>query len=264
MQLTREGDVYRCGTLALVPDPPEDVLVRLFYEWRRTGVLDLLWYGEPINLTFFLNWFTRPHTNTLGCYSVIEERYTPLGLCWINATIPLGKFKRAEVGMGYVRKASPRDLLTIGQLCVEWGFRERGLDVICGTTPAQNPAAVHYGKRLGFRVAGPIGGLVVWHGNLEDGYFQSMTKDEWVAFSPFQEDNEPMGVSSGSLSQYASKQGYAGDDKINNPFAHPLEGSVVADTEDIFGYKEDFTGQAIEPTPEEAAKLSNVGQVPDE
>ena len=191
VELIRQGDVYKCGDLALCPDPPEVVLVSLYDEWKKTGVLDWLWYGEPVTLRFYLNWFARPQTNTLGLYWTPDgEKWTPSGLCWINETIMLGKFKRAEVGMGYIRHEPPDRLLRYGQMCLEWGYQERGLDVIAGTTPRRNAAAVRYGKKLGFRVAGPLGGMVVWRGNLDDGYFQSLTKDEWAAISPFREQQQ--------------------------------------------------------------------------
>lgn len=155
-------------------------------------MLSWVWYGESVSLLFFLKWFTRPETSTLGCYRTPDNGATwiPAGLVWINRSEPIGHYKRAEVGMAFNRELPTDMLLIFGQLALEWGFRERCLDVIAGTTPAKNMAAVRFGKRLGFRVAGPVGGLVVWRGNLDDGYFQSLTADEWAAITPFREQQQ--------------------------------------------------------------------------
>jgi hypothetical protein len=191
-QLVRTGWVYQWDDLYLSPDPPEDILIELYVKWKSSGVLDLLWYGEPVSVQFFLNWFSRPGTNTLGCYWKPEGKpHVVSGLCWINSTSQIGQFKRAEVGMGFLRHEPPSRLIRYGQMCCEWGFEHRGLECILGTTPIRNRVAAAYGKRIGFKVSGEVEGMCIWAGQLESVVIQSLAKERWMAgVSPFVEREE--------------------------------------------------------------------------
>jgi len=199
MVLEKQGDVYLCGDLSLRPQPPEGVLVKVYADWKSTNVLDLCFYGEPTSLQFFLNWFTSLERSNLGAYKQLANgSYQALGLVWINNTFELpGGFTRAEVAMGFCRGVTPAELKIVGAMAVEWGFKERELDALIGTTPAPNKAAVRYGKKLGFSLAGPVHGMCTWHGNMESVYIQSMTKDQWAKISPFEDPSnigQPEGV----------------------------------------------------------------------
>lgn len=184
--LTRQGDVYHYGDLTLSPDPPEWILASLYAEWKKSGVLDWAFYGEPTSLLFFLQWFSRKDASQLGAYRKIDGQYVPLGLVWINQTFTLpGKFGRAEVAMAFNRGISPSVLLQVGRMATEWGFVERKLDALIGTTPVENKAAVAFGRRIGYAIAGPVHGMATWHGNMTSVMIQSMTKDQWAEISPF-------------------------------------------------------------------------------
>ena len=206
MELTRQGDLYRSGNLTLCPCPPEHVLVELYFDWLKSGVLQRAFYAQPVGLRYFLNLFSDPAMSVLGAYQLIDVSgqglqstlpgphpcEQPIGLVWINKTytLPAG-FTRAEVAMAFRRHIKPSVLLTIGQMAVEWGFTERkdaqgrGLDCLIGTTPARNRAGWLFGKKIGFDVCGPIHGMCQWAGNMEDVMISSLDKDMWAKISPF-------------------------------------------------------------------------------
>lgn len=185
------GGIYRIRDLSVAPHPLERILADLYYRFEAQGRMEALFYeGDKPTLRWWLNNFMAPETSTLACYrettdgeyEVDGRKFTPIGMTWINKTWPIGKkFRKAEVGMGFVKGVPIEDTVDCGRLTIEWAFRNLSLDALIGTTPQPNRAAVMFGQRLGFNQSGPVYGFTAWHGRLCGAMIQSLTRDQWEA-----------------------------------------------------------------------------------
>ena len=190
-EYTIDGEMYRIRDLVMAPHPKERILADLYFRFESQGLMEVLFYeSEKPSLIWWLNNFLAKETSTLACYretadgeyGVDGKRFTPIGLMWINKSWPIGtKFKKSEIGMGFIRGIPLRDSLDLGRLGVDWSFNNLKLDALIGTTPQPNRAATIYGQRLGFNVTGPVYGFTAWRGKLCSAVIQSLTRDQWMA-----------------------------------------------------------------------------------
>lgn len=193
LDYTNDGGLYRVRDLVMAPHPKERILADLYYRFESQGLLEVLFHeGDKPSLVWFLNTFLEPSTSTLACYRESAEKteasyevdgkwFTPLGLTWINKTWPIGNnFRKAECGMGFVRRVPIEDTVSCARMTIHWAFQNLAVDALIGTTPAPNRAAVIFGQRIGFQQTGPLEGYTCWNGKLCAAVLQSMTKDRWL------------------------------------------------------------------------------------
>jgi hypothetical protein len=190
LDYTNKDGAYRIRDLVMRPHPHERILADLYYRFEAQGLLEILFHeGAKPTLVWFLSTFLAPETSTLACYretsdgeyAVDDKRYTPLGITCINKTWPIGEnFRKAECGMGFVRRVPLDDTVDCAKMTLEWAFNHLALDALIGTTPAPNRAATIFGQKVGFQQAGVLEGYTCWHGKLCGVVLQSMTRDRWM------------------------------------------------------------------------------------
>lgn len=189
-----DGVLYTMRDLVMSPRPPERILAHLYFQFETQNRLSALFHeNDSPSLLWFLQTFLAPETSTLICYRVSEceiatggsymvdgKWYTPIGMTWINKTWPIGiNFRKSECGMAFVRGVPVDDTVDCARMTVQWAFENLAIDVLIGTTPEPNRAAVIFGQKVGFQQTGPLEGYTAWHGKLCSVILSSMTKDRW-------------------------------------------------------------------------------------
>jgi hypothetical protein len=189
-EYTIDGEMYRIRDLVIAPHPKERILADLYFRFESQGLMEVFFYeAEKPTLLWWLNTFLAKDTSTLACYRETPEgeygvdgkRFTPIGMMWINKSWPIGnKFKKAECGMGFVRRVPIPDTVACAMMGIDWSFYNLKLDTLIGTTPQPNRAATLFGQRIGFQQTTALEGYSSWHGKLCSVILQSMTKERWT------------------------------------------------------------------------------------
>lgn len=168
--------------LTVQPLDDQELLAKLWLRWKHERLLETIWHEGVPPLTHFLIEFTRPEATTLGCFRVHSDGLSELeGMCWINKTfVMLGKYRKAEVGMAFVRHTPPSRVMEYVRQTISYAFKERDLDSIFGCTPEPNRAAVLLGRRAGFHQT-TIEAYTSFDGKLCSAVLQWMTRPQWEA-----------------------------------------------------------------------------------
>ena len=171
----KNGFVYSCGDLKIEPMPAEDTLARIYFRLKEENTWDQVFYEYDPTLSQFIKAFSDPQRAPLGCYGPDIS-----GMIWLNRQETLrGDYRRGDTAMAFFRGQSIERLEAFTRMAIEWAFDHLKLDVIVGSTPAPNRAAVLFSKRMGFHVFGPIKDATVWNGKPCDVYMSSLSRDEW-------------------------------------------------------------------------------------
>lgn len=171
------------GTLFIIKRPPQEALATVYIRLKQEGQLERVWYSRPTSLLDVLQWAALPNNITYaGCFQKTGSDQVELcGIGWINEVTALGVGKyRGEVGMAFLREWQHDNIpLELCSMMIEDGFTHEGLDVVFGTTPVKNPAAIRFVKKIGFREVGTAPRFVSWKGEPCDALISCVTKEEW-------------------------------------------------------------------------------------
>lgn len=171
--------------LFVVPDPREEILVRAYVLMDEAvvspdggdpmSVLEAVYAqcNEKIRPKQFLDFHTDPDSHTLACFERIDGKAYLRGLGWLNKIQKVVDTTRAEVGFGFW-DGGVFQKLQFGRLMLDWMFHEAHMDVLWGTTPAENRPALAYAKRLGFSLHGPLPDFTIWRGKPCDAWVSSL------------------------------------------------------------------------------------------
>lgn len=198
---------YRWGDHVIQRCQSDELLAYAYSRFKRDNLLDVLYYENPITMLQFVMKYLEPDTNALACFRMNNQGDLSLtGLGWLNEYTKMGPdHARASCGMGFFRRVkgeAPLDLVRFGQMMAEWAFDHLCIDNLCGATPAKNPAAVRFSKKVGFHVIGPFLGGTVWQGELCDVYLSSMPKDRWEKIRPWKEMCDGRSLTEYDIEQY--------------------------------------------------------------
>ena len=161
------GQVYRKGNLIVAPKPSDEMLAWAYMRLKREELLDRVFHEGCPSLTWCLEWFTQPNTAVLGCFKQVDGRAEMRGLGWLNSfTVLHGKsdWRKAELGEAFFRGVGMHETEQFGRLMLTWAFDELKMDVLFGSTPEPNRAAVLFARRMGFKMIGVADGYGLWNG----------------------------------------------------------------------------------------------------
>ena len=174
--------IYQYGDYSVAAKPPERILAEGYLRLEKEGSCELVYHEGEHSLTWFLTQFVK---NQAAILTLCKENRV-LGFAWFNYLMKIGatEYKKAEAGIAFFRKTSPRDALMTAAMGTEWAFNELGVDVILSVTPEPNKAAVRFFKRLGREPFGPIPMMTCFpdgKGGYEPcgAYVSAMTKVKW-------------------------------------------------------------------------------------
>ena len=170
-----ESNIITDGDLTVTPILTDILLAKAYIRMLEEGLLDTVFYQKTPTITeFMLEYLTQGKIVTLGCFRGSEF----CGLGWVMAPVSMDGFTRAETGMCFFR--GEKQAVKFGRMMLRSFFTRYSIDVIFGTTPAPNRAALIYARRLGFHMTGPVPGLCSWKNQLSDGWISTMTRKQWV------------------------------------------------------------------------------------
>lgn len=159
-----------CQEMVKMPDGPP---VRL---------LDVVFYESAPTLTEFLGMglTTDSRVALLGVETSPDSDCMVSGISWLNNVTSMGSgMRKGEIGFAFFDGVSPFRKATIARGMVDWAFREKGLDVLFGTTPEQNIKAIKFSRLVGFDTSSKVRNYTTWRGYLTDVVVSSMTKAGW-------------------------------------------------------------------------------------
>jgi len=167
--------------LVLAPVDNQELLAKLWLRWKQEQLLEIIFHEGVPPLNYFLSEWTSSERATLGCFKDFPDGAAELhGLCWISQTfVMLGKFRKAEIGMAFVRGSKPGEVIEWVRQAMRYAFEVRHLDSIFGCTPEPNRAAVLLGRKAGFHQV-VIEEYTCFEGRLCAAVLQFMTKTEWL------------------------------------------------------------------------------------
>lgn len=139
--------------------------------WMLMKAKDLLWrvypQGVP-SIGWFIEWTQKPAHTIFGAYvqSLDAERSELVGLGWACEPWDVGGiFRKAEMGMCFFSDhATPAMRIDLADMMIDLTFENDVADVLFGTTPVPNRAAIAFAKKLGFEMSGPIPHYTLWKG----------------------------------------------------------------------------------------------------
>jgi RimJ/RimL family protein N-acetyltransferase len=156
------------GDLVVSEKVSDDLLAYAYMRFDREGLLPYLFYEGPSpGVKWFLDTFTDPKMDVLGCFERgADGKLTLAGLTWFNSKTHVAKvFTRSECGQGFFRDYHDRDhTCRWARLSARYAFKFLKVDIIYGTTPVKNRAAVIAAKRTGFQVVGELPMYTLWEG----------------------------------------------------------------------------------------------------
>jgi len=183
----QRGDIYSWGDIRVVPRPSDKMLAFAYLRFDREKLLDRIFYEGVPSISWFLQKYAE--IQCFACYRVTgndQDEIELFGLGWVGAQETLANgWKKGEVGMAFFRKTEHRLTVDGSKLMLEYVFEELDFDVLYGTTPEQNPAAVAHARRLGFDIHGPVEGYCTWQGKPCGAMISSITRERWNTMEDF-------------------------------------------------------------------------------
>jgi hypothetical protein len=171
----------------VVPRPSDKMLAFAYLRFDREKLLDRIFYEGVPSLTWFLQKYQE--IPCLACYRVTGKGQADIelfGLGWIGMQETLvSGWKKGEIGMAFFRKTDPRLVRDGSKLMLEYAFEGMGFDVLYGTTPEGNPAAIAHARRMGFEMHGPLEGYCTWQGVPCGAMLSVMTRERWRQWEVF-------------------------------------------------------------------------------
>lgn len=158
---------YTQGQLFVTPLFTASQLAALFVQLQYTGIDKQIWYQDPPDLRWFLNYcFDKPGLTTLVAYvQNLDSDMELAGISWIDPPIQIGNgFSKTEIGFGFLPTVSVWNKLKLGRMMIDWVEDNLNVDFLFGFTPEDNHAAIAFSKRLGFTQSEPIPNYLTWEG----------------------------------------------------------------------------------------------------
>jgi RimJ/RimL family protein N-acetyltransferase len=143
----------------------DELLAYAYLRFKEEKLLPYVFYEGDPGLKWFINEFQR--LDVLGCFKREQGGNLALaGLCWLNAKVDVGRvFCKAEAGQGFFSRFHNRREPPIwGKLAAKYAFTALGVNILFGTTPVRNRAAIIAAKRIGFQVLCEIPSYTAWEG----------------------------------------------------------------------------------------------------
>lgn len=160
-------------------------LAKAYLQYSVEKMLPIIFHERVYSLTEFLTWGLSDGVVMLAAfrqYGPEESDYEFCGLSWVNRARDMGAGKKkSEIAMGFFRAQQVKNLnLRFGRLMLRWVFDNLDIDVLFGTTPVQNHAALRYSKQIGFSLHGPIPSYTTWKGELTSVWVSMMSREQFL------------------------------------------------------------------------------------
>jgi hypothetical protein len=171
---------HRCGNLIVVPKPNEKAVAYGYLMFDKQGLLPIIFHEGVPSLSWFMDWCRKPDSILLGAYRLPEMEL--LGFGWIvSQEVLIGKkeFRKAELGEAFFRGTPAADTHQFGRMMIDWAFQELDLDVVMGTTPEPNTAAVRFAHQMGMTMIGRAEKVTLWQGEPCDAWLSQLTREHW-------------------------------------------------------------------------------------
>jgi hypothetical protein len=168
--------------LCVTENLTDELLAYGYLRFQEEKLLPYLFYEGNPGLKWFLDHFGSHKMDVLGCFQKQAKGTVDLaGFTWLNCKSQVGTvFTKAEVGQGYFRSHhNTRDTVRWAKLSADYAFRFLGVDVLFGTTPVKNRAAILAARRAGFKVIAEIPDYTCWEGERCSVALTHLSKEEW-------------------------------------------------------------------------------------
>lgn len=182
MENPDDGGIVRSGNLVVTPRVTDSLLAQAYLTYEKEGTLPVIFYLKIPTIKAFIDAHMEVGPRvTLGCFRIDEGSNTPTftGLGWVSDSVRIGKYCKAEIGIGMFRSAG-KDNLAFGKMMLQCFFQQYPIDVLFGCTPDENKLALRYAQKLGFSLHGPIPQYCSWGDKLSDAWISHMSKEEWI------------------------------------------------------------------------------------
>lgn len=178
--LTRDGAIYRVGSLLVHPKPSELALASAYLRFHYEGTLPAIMHESGLGLSAYLS--NCQKWPVLACMRVVDEsaqQYDPLGLGWMEPKGDGKLLRKGECGLSYFRKAPPADTITLTRMMLTWNFEMNDMDLIYTEIPEMNRASIAHTKRAGLAEYGTIPMFTVWEGAPCGSVVLGITRASW-------------------------------------------------------------------------------------
>lgn len=172
--------------LFVMPQLSDDSLAQFYLDLKKQGLFRWVYYMKEPTLTEFLAFHRRTDLVYLGgMTSKILDNGTMgepelAGIGWLESIQRMPGLSKGQVGMAFLRKYQRDDTaLELARMFIDYAFDKVGVDVVLGTTPVRNRAAVLFSRKLRFREIGVGTRYVSFWGTACDAVLTEMTKDCW-------------------------------------------------------------------------------------
>jgi RimJ/RimL family protein N-acetyltransferase len=160
----------------------DEMLAAAYLTMKLEGLLPLLYYEGIPSLTHFLELHRSGSFKFLGVFSrsMLNTDVEMAGIGWLSSISGQPGTRKAEVGYVMFRKFQDRKtpLEAIG-LLVDYCFDVQEMDLLVGTTPEKNRAAVAFVRKLGFQVLPLIPKFCMFNGEPCGAYLSYLTREIW-------------------------------------------------------------------------------------
>ena len=162
-------------------------LAWLYLQAKAEGLLEKFFYQGVPDLRWFLDYSRKPENLWLlalkgNCPYLDSDPLQIAGLGYINSITEASGCRKGEVGMLYTREYQGWFAKEATGFMIDYCFDKNGagLDVLYGTTPHPNRAALIFSRRMGFEQFGPIPEYAAWEGKPCGAIIDVLTKKRWA------------------------------------------------------------------------------------
>ena len=168
-------------------DLDEELLAVAYIRMKVEGLLPIVYHESIPPLSEFIAYHNKEKKHSyydhyLGAFArpTLDAPPELIGMGWLGGIRgPVGSIK-GEVGFVFFRKWQQVKVpLVATRLMIDYCFDVAGVDIVVGTTPVKNRAALIFDRRLGFTQLPAIPNFTTFQGEPCDAVISYMTKPAW-------------------------------------------------------------------------------------
>ena len=165
-------------------DIGEDLLATAYLRMKVEGIIETYYHVQVPPLSEFLSYHNGQDRgyHYLGAFlrPTVGQPAEFIGMGWLWNVMGKPGSRKGEVGMMFFRKWQVHRIpIKAMRLMLDYCFDVAKCDIVVGTTPIKNRAALVFDKRLGFTQLPPIPNFTMFQGEPCDAVISYLTAKQW-------------------------------------------------------------------------------------
>ena len=165
-----------------LPETNSDVnLLNAYGRIKQEGLSDIVFHDNPnITLGDYVSWFNLPNVLPQFIFKVKDDMTAEdmVGMIWLSDVMKCETIARGSGSFIYFRRYmdghTPEKL---AKLVFQYWFEALNMDIVTGTTPMLNKAAIKYIRKIGMQEVGIMPQFANYKGRVSDALMSCMTRD---------------------------------------------------------------------------------------